>query len=58
MWEKGISQAEKMAYTKAWKMVRMSINVEELGKVQNDHSIKSEAWGRNGTRGVVINQGG
>lgn len=47
-----------MVYTKAWKMVRMSINVEELRKVQNDHSIKSEAWGRNGTRGVVINQGG
>lgn len=41
MWEKGIFQAEKMACTKDWRL-RMTMKVEELRKIQNDHSIKSE----------------
>lgn len=44
-----------MAHIKAWRMVRMGIKFEELRKVQSDHSIKSEEWGRNDTREVVIN---
>ena len=42
MWEKGIFQAEKMACTKDWRMVRMTMKVEEMRKIHNDHSIKSE----------------
>lgn len=43
-----------MAYTKDRRMVRMSITSEEVRKVE--HSIKSEEWGRNDTRGIVVNQ--
>lgn len=32
----------------------MSITSEEVRKVE--HSIKSEEWGRNDTRGIVVNQ--
>lgn len=42
MWEKEIFQREKMACTKDWRMVRMTVKFEELRKIQNDHSIKNE----------------
>lgn len=34
----------------------MSVKFEALRKVQNDHSIKCEEWGRNDTKEVVKNQ--
>lgn len=45
-----------MAYTKDWRVVRMSVKFEALRKVQNDHSTKREEWGRNDTKEVVKNQ--
>lgn len=44
-----------MAYTKDWRVVRMSVKFEALRKVQNDHSTKREEWGSNDTK-VVKNQ--